>query len=207
MMKLGRSLNTQGLMMEVHDFAYVPYDDMLEGAVEAGLTLVFCDELTDPQNMGAIVRSLGCLGRFALILPTHDSVHITESVLRVACGGENYVQVSKVNNLSHAIQKAREKGFWIAGSVVKDGEDAREVKLPFPLALVVGAEDKGIRDVIQKKLDLKLTIPMAHARMSLNAAHAVSMFCFEISKQRPAYVRTQKKEAVDVKESFDNLPE
>ncbi len=207
MMKLGRSLNTQGLMMEVHDFAYTPYEDLLDEALDTGLTLLFCDGLTDPQNMGAIIRSLGCLSRFAIVLPTHDSVHVTDSVLRVACGGENYVAVSKVNNLSHAITKAKEKGFWIAGSVVKDGQDAREVKLPFPLGLVVGSEDRGIREVIQQKLDLKLTIPMTHSRMSLNAAHAVSMFCFEISKQRPVYVRKQKKEAVDVEDSFENLPE
>lgn len=204
MMKLGRSSNTQGLMMEVHDFAYTPFDDVVDEAVEGGTTLIFIDGLTDPQNLGAIIRSLGCLGGFTLVLPTHDSVHVTEAVLRVACGGDNYVRVCKVNNLNQAISKAKEKGVWIAGSVVKDGQDLKKARLPFPLALVIGSEDKGIREVTAQKLDIKLSIPMAHARMSLNAAHATSMFCYEIVKQKPAHV---KKTIAEPQEDYNDLPE
>jgi 23S rRNA (guanosine2251-2'-O)-methyltransferase len=219
MIKLGRSLNTQGLMMEVADFVYADFDDTLEVAQEQGLTFFFLDGITDPQNLGAMIRNLGCLGGFVVVLPTHDAVHITDTVLRVACGGENYVRVCKVSNLNQAIEKARKKGWVIAGSVVKDGQDLRTQALPFPLGLVIGAEDQGIRAVVQQKLDLRLTIPMAHQRMSLNAASAVGMFAYEVARQRRS-VRKPKEVVSDAermrpvqsavtadRENYDDLPE
>jgi 23S rRNA (guanosine2251-2'-O)-methyltransferase len=207
MMKLGRSLNTQGLMMEVEDFGYMPFDDVLDEAVDKGIVPVFCDGLTDPQNLGAIMRSLACLGGFTLVLPTHDSVHVTEAVLRVACGGDNYVRACRVNNLNQAILKAQERGLTVVGSVVKEGQDIRTTRLAFPLALVIGSEDQGIRDVVVKRLDMKISVPMAHPRMSLNAGHAASIFCYEISKQRPQYVSRKKEVAPKEEVVSDDLTE
>ena len=184
MMKLGRSLNTQGLLMDVADFAYVDYDDLVDEAFAAGITLVFLDGITDPQNFGAILRTLACLGGFAVVIPTHGSVDVTDTVTRVACGGENYVKIARVNNLNNSIEKAKAKGFWIAGTVLKDGEDVSKSKLPFPLGLVVGSEAKGIRDITMSRLDVKLTVPMAQPRLALNASHATTLFCYEIKKQK-----------------------
>lgn len=179
--KLARDLNTQGILVEVEDFGYVPYEDLLSGKKD---TLVFLDGITDPQNLGALIRSLACLGRFGVVLPTHDSVGVTESVLRVACGGENFVRVARVANISHAIAKAKEAGYWIAGSVVKDGQDVSQVEFPFPVGLVVGSEQKGIRPVVQKEVDLCVTVPMVQPRMSMNVAHAAAILCYEIVRQR-----------------------
>lgn len=179
--KLARDLNTQGILVEVEDFGYVPYADLLSGRKD---TLVFLDGITDPQNLGALMRSLACLGRFGIVLPTHDSVGVTESVLRVACGGENFVRVARVSNISQAIAKAKEAGYWIAGSVVKDGQDISQVEFPFPVGLVVGSEQKGIRTVVQKEVDLCVTVPMAQPHMSMNVAHATAILCYEIVRQR-----------------------
>ncbi|MBF0330758.1 MAG: 23S rRNA (guanosine(2251)-2'-O)-methyltransferase RlmB [Candidatus Omnitrophica bacterium] len=184
MMKLSRSLNSQGLVMEVKGFEYADYDDLLEDVATSGLTFLFLDGITDPQNFGAILRSVACLGGIAVVIPTHGSVDVTDTVTRVACGGENYVKVAKVSNLNNAIEKAKSKGVWIAGGVVKDGDDIAKVKLPFPLGLVMGSEGKGIRDVTLTRLDLKLTVPMAQPRLSLNAAHATTLFCYEIKRQK-----------------------
>jgi 23S rRNA (guanosine2251-2'-O)-methyltransferase len=184
MLKLGRSFNTQGLLIDVADFSYADYDDLLEEAYAAGGTLLFLDGITDPQNFGAILRTVACLGGFFVVIPVHGAVEVTDTVTRVACGGENYVKISKVNNLNNAIEKARAKGYWIAGSVVKDGEDIAQAKFPFPLGLVVGSEGKGIRDITLQRIDMKLTVPMAHPRLSLNAAHATTLFCYEIKKQK-----------------------
>ena len=166
------------------DFAYVPYAELLELAVSKYLVLIFLDGVMDPQNLGVILRSLGCLGDFAVVLPTKDSVSVTEAVLRVASGGENYVKVSQVSNLAQAIVKAKDAGFWIAGSIVDEGEEIFGAQLQFPLGLVLGSEQKGIRDVIKKYLDLKVTIPMAQSRMSFNVAQAATIFAYEITKQR-----------------------
>jgi 23S rRNA (guanosine2251-2'-O)-methyltransferase len=184
MAKLGHSHNTQGLLIEVEDFTYADYDELLDEAYAGGVSLIFLDGITDPQNFGAILRSAACLGGFAVVIPTHGAVDVTDAVTRVACGGENHVKVAKVNNLNNAIEKAKAKGFWIAGSVVRGGEDIALVKLPQPIAIVIGSEGKGIRDITLKRVDLPLTVPMAKERLSLNAAHATTIFCYEIKRQK-----------------------
>ncbi len=184
MQKLARDVNSQGLLAEIDGFSYLPFDDMLTLAKEKNRTLVFLDELNDPQNLGGIMRTLGCLGDFYIVLPTHHSVEVTETVLRVSCGGDNYVGVSKVANLGLAITKAKAEGFWIAGSVVAQGEDLTAIKFQFPLGVIIGSEQKGIREVSRKHLDIAVTIPMANERMSLNAAHATTILCYEIFCQR-----------------------
>jgi len=182
--KMGRNLNTQGILAEVEGFPYHPYEALLEMAREKNVVPVFLDEVNDPQNLGGILRSLACLGQFSVVLPTHHSVDVTESVLRVASGGENFVPVAKVSNLSQALSKAREQGIWMAGTVVTEGEDIRRARLSFPMGLVVGSEQKGIREVIRRQLDVRLTLPMAQARLSMNVAHATAIFCYEIARQR-----------------------
>ena len=184
LLKIARNVNTQGIVADVDDFAYMPYAELLDMAVAKHHTLIFLDGITDPQNLGAILRSLGCLGNFAIVLPTKDSVSVTEAVLRVASGGENYVHVSQVSNLAQAIVKAKDAGFWIAGSIVEEGESLLDIKLQFPLGLVLGSEQKGIRDVIKKHVDVKLVIPMAQNKMSYNVAQAATIFGYEITKQR-----------------------
>lgn len=185
--KIGRDKNTQGILADVEDFAYVPYDELLEAALKKKRCLLFLDNLKDPQNFGAIIRSLACFGKFSIILPTHDSVSITETVLRVASGGENYVPLAKVSNLGNAIKKAKEEGFQIAGAVVRDGQCLGETELPHPLGLVIGSEQKGIRDVIRKQLDVELSIPMARDTLSFNVAHAAAVLCYEITRQKKSY--------------------
>lgn len=187
MMKIGRDKNTQGILADVDDIAYIPYDELLETALKKKRCPVFLDELNDPQNLGAIIRSLACLGKFSIVLPTHDSVSVTEAVLRVASGGENYIPFSKVSNLGKAIKKAKEEGFQIAGAVVDGGQCLSDVHLPYPLGLVIGSEQKGIRDVIRKHLDIELSIPMACDTLSFNAAHATTVLCYEITKQKKNY--------------------
>ena len=187
MMKIGRDRNTQGILADVDDVTYIPYEELLETALKKKRCPVFLDGLNDPQNLGAIIRSLACLGKFSIVLPTHDSVSVTEAVLRVASGGENHVPFAKVSNLSNAIRKAQKEGFQIAGAVVQGGKCLSEIKMPYPLGLAIGSEQKGIRDVIRKMLDIELSIPMARDTLSFNAAHATTVLCYEITRQKKNY--------------------
>jgi len=190
--KMARNLNAQGLLAEVEAFAYRSYDELLDLALGKSVTPVFLDGLNDPQNLGGILRSLACLGPFSLVLPTHHSVEVTESVLRVASGGDNFVPVAKVSNLNQAIKTARDRGIWMAGAVVSGGQDIRTTKFIFPMGLVIGSEHKGIRDVIRRQLDAELTLPMAHPRLSMNAAHAATLFGYEIIRQRACSLRGEE---------------
>jgi len=182
--RLAQNLNTQGILADIEDFAYVQLDELLEYALEKKRTPVFLDNLNDPQNLGGIVRTCGALGVFDIVLPTSESVSVTESVLRVACGGENYLKVARVSNLGNAIEKAKKMGFWILSTVVEGAPNLTEIILQFPLGLVMGSEEKGVRDIVIKKSDAAVMIPMKNQRMSLNVAHATSMVCYEIVRQK-----------------------
>lgn len=183
--KLARHANTQGLVAEVEDFVYADWTDILNAPPGGDRrTLVFIDEWNDPQNLGALIRSLACLGKFAVVLPKHHSVDVTEAVLRVACGGENHVLVVKVKNLVAALLQAKEAGYWVAGAVVKGGVDIQSVAWTFPAAVVIGSEQRGLREVVLKELDCALTIPMAHPRMVMNAAQATTVLAYEMMRQK-----------------------
>lgn len=182
--KTAHHKNTQGILADAEDFSYTPYEDLLEVSLKQNRTPVFLDELNDPQNLGAIIRSLACLGRFALVLPTHKSVDITEVVLRIASGGDCHLPIAKVSNINAAIRSAKTSGFSIVGTVVKGGKSLQETHFSFPIGLVIGSEQKGIREVVRANLDVEVTIPMARDTLSFNVAHATTIFAYEITRQK-----------------------
>lgn len=184
--KIKRADRLQGIVAEIDLFTYTPLDDILNLGKERGLTPVFLDGLNDPHNLGSIMRTAACFSGFALIIPEHASCEVNDTVMHVASGGENFVQVAMVTNLSAALIKAKKAGYWVAGTVVSEGQDINKTSLPFPLCLVLGTEGKGIRYGVQKHLDLKITLPMKGAQLSLNVAMAFAIFAQEISRQKIA---------------------
>ncbi len=174
----------QGIVAEIEKYQYTPFSDLLKMGIEKQLSFIFLDSLNDPHNLGSIMRIAACFSGFAIVIPEHGSCEINETVIHVASGGENFVPVSLVTNLSNALQKAKKAGYWAVGTVVEGGENINKVSLPFPLCLVLGTEGKGIRYGIQKHLDLKVTLPMAGAELSFNVAMACAIFSHEIAKQR-----------------------
>ncbi|MCK4462978.1 MAG: RNA methyltransferase, partial [Candidatus Omnitrophica bacterium] len=133
----------------------------------------------------AIIRTLACFGGFAIVIPQFNACGVTEAVLHVASGGENYISVSVVPNLSNAIMQIKKCGCWIVGAEASsDASSMDATSFPFPLGLVLGSEGEGIRYGIQKHLDLKVRIPMKGAGLSFNVGIACAIFCYEISKQK-----------------------
>ena len=181
---MAKNANTQGVIALVEEFLYQDLDGLLELEQKDKYVLIALSNITDPQNLGSILRTAACFGKFALIIPKHRTVTITETVLRVACGGENYVPIVQVTNLINALEKAKDAGYWVAGSVVDEGENVVNFKFPFPLCLVIGSEGKGIRPGLLSHLDYRLKLLMPGKELSLNAAVATAVFCYEIMKQR-----------------------
>ncbi len=182
--RMKRAERAQGIIAEVDKFKYTSFEELLNRPQDRRLSFVCLDGITDPQNLGAIIRIAACFGGFAIVIPEHRACEINETVLAIASGGENFVPISKVTNLSNALIKAKEAGYWIAEAVVEGGEDIYKVKFPFPLGLVLGSEGKGVRYGIQKHLDLKVTLPMKGAALSFNVAMACAIFCYEITRQK-----------------------
>lgn len=182
--KFSRNIRSQGVIAEVEEFQYANLEDILDPQKLKPPIILFLDNLNDPQNLGAILRTCGCFGGFAVVLPKHDSVEVTEAALRVASGTENYVPVAKVNGLLPAVILAKERGFWIGGAMTTGGQDIASVRLNFPLGLIIGSEAKGIRQSLTKELDFGLSIPMHTGGLSFNAATAAAIFAYEAIRQR-----------------------
>ena len=178
-----RAKNLQGIIARVDRFLYSSFESLID--VQNKLIPVFLDKINDPQNLGVIIRTLSCLGGFCIVIPEKEACHITEAVMHVASGGENYIQVAKVMDMTQAINAAKRQGFSVMGAVIDEGaEDINSIKLKFPLALVLGAEATGIRPKIGKMLDEKVYIPMQGAQLSFNVNTACAIFCHEITRQR-----------------------
>ena len=180
--RVKRADRLQGIVAEVAPFVYARLDRLIEA--EEKPTLVFLDNLNDPMNLGSIIRLAACFDRIAIVIPEHRSCRVNDTVMHVASGGENYVPVSMVTNTSQALRDAKEQGYWVVGTVVEDGESLPDVSLPFPLCLVMGSEGAGIRHGVEKQLDLRVTLPMQGARLSLNVAMASAIFLYEIARSR-----------------------
>jgi 23S rRNA (guanosine2251-2'-O)-methyltransferase len=177
----------QGIVARVDKFEYTPLSDLLARAMDEKRALILLDRINDPQNLGGIIRNLACFGGFSAIIPRFEACEVTEAVLHVASGGENYVPVAKVPNLLNAITAAKKRGYWITGATAgDDAEDINKAPFPFPLGLVLGSEGKGIRHGLLKQLDMKVRIPMGGAGLSFNVSVACAIFCHEISRQRHA---------------------
>ncbi len=181
--KIKQADSLQGIVAHVQDFKYADFDDLLFGNKKSQLSFIFLDRVFDPQNLGAMVRTAACFGKFAIVIPKHKACEVTETVLHIACGGENFVPIAMVSNLTNALIKAKDEGFWVVGAVVEDAQDLTKTQLPFPLCLVLGSEGKGIRYGLQKYIDIKVRIPMEGAPLSFNIGGACAILCYEITRQ------------------------
>ncbi len=184
LLKVKKADRLQGIVAETDSYQYIPLEKMLRKGLDEQLSLVFLDSLNDPHNLGSIMRTAACFSKFGLVIPEHGSCSVNDTVIHVASGGENFVPVSMVTNMTNALLKAKTAGYWVVGTVVEGGENINRLSLPFPLCLVLGTEGKGIRYGIHKHLDLKTTLPMKGVQLSLNVAMAFAIFAHEISRQK-----------------------
>ncbi|MFA5148030.1 MAG: 23S rRNA (guanosine(2251)-2'-O)-methyltransferase RlmB [Candidatus Omnitrophota bacterium] len=190
MLKMKRTERLQGIIAEVDPFRYSSFEDLVSNPEGEKLSFILLDEVTDPQNLGAIIRIAACFGGFGIVIPERGACDVNETVLSVAAGGDNYVPICRINNLSNALIHAKGAGYWCAGAVVDGGEDLTKVSFPFPLCVVMGSEGKGIHHGVEKHLELKVTLPMGGAALSFNVAMASAIFCYEIARQRTKASKT-----------------
>jgi len=179
-----RAKNVQGIIARVDEFRYTDYELVLEEAEKNKSILVFLDGINDPQNLGVIIRSLACFGSFAVVIPEKNACGVTDAVMHVASGGENYTRVARIASLGAGIRKAKVRGIHIIGaSIEPKAKDIKNMRFYFPLGLVLGAETSGITPEVQKLLNEKVQIKMPGAQLSLNVSMACTVFCHEIAKQ------------------------
>ena len=145
--------------------------------------IIVADEIEDPHNLGAIIRTAECVGAHGVIIPKRHSAGLTESVGKSAAGALEYVPVAKVSNISQTLDKLKENGLWIYGADMK-GQKWCETDLKGAVALVIGSEGKGIGRLVREKCDFIVSLPMSGHINSLNASVAAGILMYEVRRQR-----------------------
>lgn len=179
---LSKSKHHQGVVAEVEDYPYADIDEIISNPKKFILLL---DDLTDPQNVGAILRSAYCAGVSGAILRSHHSVNINSTVCKASSGAVEHLLIALISNQSVFLNKAKEEGFLITALDI-EGTSIFKEKLPLkrPIVLIVGAEGKGVKSILKRKCDILLKIPMEGKVDSLNASAASAVALFEIKRRR-----------------------
>ena len=148
--------------------------------------VVLADEIQDPQNLGALIRSAWVLGLQGLVLPRHRSAPLNETVAKCSAGAIESLPIASVSNLKQGAEILKEKGFWIVGIDMEGDRACYEFDFNTPVALIIGGEEKGVRPILKKNCDFTVSIPMAGELDSLNASTAAAIVFYEIQRQRAA---------------------
>ncbi len=175
----------QGVAAYMPAHEYVEVEDILDIAKERGEDpfIIILDNIEDPHNLGAIMRTAETAGAHGIIIPKRRAVGLTETVAKASAGAIEYMPVAKVVNIAQTIDSLKERGIWVAACDMGDSM-YYDANLTGPMALVVGAEGEGISRLVKEKCDYVVSIPMLGHITSLNASNAAAILIYEICKQR-----------------------
>ena len=176
----------QGVIALAAAHDYYTVDDILEEAAARGenALIVICDELSDPHNLGAIMRSAECAGAHGVIIPERRSVGLTATVAKASAGAVEYMKVARVTNINQTIEELKEKGIWVFGTAAEGSVPMYKADLTGPAAIVIGNEGDGMSPLVRKNCDMLVHIPMKGRISSLNASAAASILLYEAVRQR-----------------------
>ena len=176
----------QGIIAAVAAHEYSTIDEILATAEERGEAplIVICDELSDPHNLGAILRTAECAGAHGVIIPKRRSVGLTAVVSKASAGAIEYMKVARVPNISAAIRELKDRGVWIYGTAAEGASPLYETDLTGPAAIVIGNEGSGMSRLVAENCDFKVSIPMKGHISSLNASTAAAILLYEAVRQR-----------------------
>lgn len=175
----------QGVIAITAAYDYAEVNDILQIAKDRNEDpfIVLLDNIEDPHNLGAIIRSAHQAGAHGVIIPKNRAVGLTATVARTSAGALNYIPVAKVTNLSKTIEELKKEGLWFVCADM-DGETMYNLNLKGPIGVVIGSEGDGVSRLVKEKCDFIATIPMKGQIDSLNASVAAGILCFEIVRQR-----------------------
>lgn len=175
----------QGVIAKCAAYEYATVDDILDKARQKGEDpfIILLDNIEDPHNLGAIIRSANLAGAHGVIIPKNRAVGLTATVARTSAGALNYTPVAKVTNISKTIEDLKKEGIWFACADM-DGQVMYRQNLTGPIGLVIGNEGDGVGRLVKEKCDYVCSIPMNGDIDSLNASVAAGVLMFEVVRQR-----------------------
>ncbi len=183
--QLSETKKHQGVIAYAAAYEYAQVEDMLKAAEEKDEApfLILLDNIEDPHNLGAIIRTANVAGAHGVIIPKRRAVGLTATVAKASAGALNYTPVAKVTNLTQTIKELKERGIWFVCADM-DGAPMYELDLKGPIGLVIGGEGEGVGKLVKENCDFNAAIPMAGNIDSLNASVAAGVLAYEIVRQR-----------------------
>ena len=175
----------QGVAAYVSAYAYSELEDIFRIAEERGEDpfIIILDNLEDPHNLGAIMRTAECAGAHGVIIPKRRACGLTEVVAKASAGAIEYMPCVKVTNIAQTIEELKERGIWVAACDM-GGQEYYKANLKGKLAVVIGSEGFGISRLVKEKCDFVVSMPMVGRITSLNASNAAAVIIYEVRKQR-----------------------
>ena len=183
---MSRTHAHQGVIALASVREYVSVESILRSAREKGEAplLVVCDEISDPQNLGAIIRTAYCAGAHGVIIPKRRSAGLTSVVAKTSAGAVSYLPVARVPNLPALLKELKGQGVWVFGTAAGGTTDLYHVDLKGPAAIVIGSEGEGMSRLVEENCDFLVSIPMKGGLNSLNASAAAAVLLYEAVRQR-----------------------
>lgn len=184
---MSRMTNHQGVVAMGACAQYAEISDILALAKSRGEDpfVIICDEINDPHNLGAIIRTAECSGTHGIIIPKRRSASLSGTVYKTSAGAASWLPVARVPNIPAAIDELKENGVWIYGTDAS-GEQYDKANLTGPIGLVIGSEGEGMGRLVSEKCDFMLSLPLKGKVNSLNASVAAGIFMYEVLRQRSA---------------------
>lgn len=176
----------QGIIAQAAAHEYATLDDILAEAEARGEAplIVVCDELSDPHNLGAILRSAECAGAHGVVIPKRRSVGMTPVVAKASAGAVEYMKVARVANISAALKELQSRGVWVYGTAADGDRELYEADLRGPAAIVIGNEGVGMGRLVRQTCDVLVRVPMKGRISSLNASATAAILLYEAVRQR-----------------------
>ena len=183
---MSRTHAHQGIIAVAAVREYASVEDLLQAARDRGEPplLVVCDELSDPHNLGAVIRTAECAGAHGVIIPKRRSAGLTAIVAKTSAGAVSHVPVARVPNLTALLKELKEAGVWIFGTAADGDTTLYDADLKGPAAIVIGSEGSGMGRLVAEQCDFKVSIPMKGKLNSLNASAAAAILLYEAVRQR-----------------------
>lgn len=182
--RLANSGHHQGVVAQAAAYEYAEVEDILNAAKEKGEApfIFILDEIEDPHNLGAIIRTANLCGAHGVIIPKRRAVGLTATVAKTSAGAVNYTPVAKVTNIAKTIEELKKEGMWFVCADM-DGQTMYDLNLTGPIGLVIGNEGAGVSRLVKEKCDFTASIPMKGDIDSLNASVAAGVLAYEIVRQ------------------------
>ncbi|HOO97132.1 MAG TPA: 23S rRNA (guanosine(2251)-2'-O)-methyltransferase RlmB [Caldisericia bacterium] len=162
---------------------YVTVEELVTKSATNGLVVIL-DQIEDPHNLGAIIRTCLCFGTTGIVIPKDGSCQVNNTVVRASAGAVMHLPIARVVNISRTIETLKENGFWIYGTSADARDSVVDYNFPEKAAIVIGSEGSGIRKHVAKRCDVMLSIPIKGAVTSLNASVSTAIVVYEASKRR-----------------------